>query len=49
MRQLFVGKVVLVTGAGGAIGRAAAMHFADKGAAVAVADRNEAAAAETVR
>jgi NAD(P)-dependent dehydrogenase (short-subunit alcohol dehydrogenase family) len=49
MQNLFVGKVVIVTGAGGAIGRAAAIQFASEGAAVAVADRNEAAAAETVR
>ena len=40
----FNGKVVIVTGAGGGIGRAAAMQFAQGGAQVAVADVNEASA-----
>jgi NAD(P)-dependent dehydrogenase (short-subunit alcohol dehydrogenase family) len=48
----FEDKVVLVTGGGGGIGRAAALRFAREGAGVAVADRRAAAAeavAEEVR
>lgn len=45
---LFTGKVVIVTGAGGSIGRAAALGFAAEGARVTVADLNRDAAAETV-
>ncbi|MEV5710928.1 SDR family oxidoreductase [Actinoallomurus sp. NPDC052274] len=41
------GKVGLVTGAGSGIGRAAALEFARSGAAVAVLDIEEGAAAET--
>jgi NAD(P)-dependent dehydrogenase (short-subunit alcohol dehydrogenase family) len=41
-------KVALVTGAGGGIGRAASLAFADVGARVAVSDVHEKAAAETV-
>jgi NAD(P)-dependent dehydrogenase (short-subunit alcohol dehydrogenase family) len=44
----FNGKVALVTGAGSGIGRAAALAFAGKGAAVVVAGRREAAGRETV-
>lgn len=48
MRGLFIDKVVIVTGAGGAIGRAAAIGFAAQGAKVAVCDLHEEPAAETV-
>lgn len=44
----FVGKVALVTGAGGGIGRAAAELFAARGAAVAVVDIKAEIGAETV-
>jgi A-factor type gamma-butyrolactone 1'-reductase (1S-forming) len=45
---LFEGKVVIVTGAGGAIGRASAIGFAKEGARVTVSDLNAETAAETV-
>ncbi|MEX5635132.1 SDR family NAD(P)-dependent oxidoreductase [Parafrankia sp. FMc2] len=45
----FTGKVVLVTGAGGVLGRTTALSFANEGATVAVADVNESSAKETVR
>ena len=41
-------KVVLITGGGSGIGRAAAIRFANEGASVLVADIDDAAAAETV-
>ena len=43
------GKVALVTGAGQGVGRGIALALAKEGAPVAVVDRNEATAAETVR
>lgn len=48
MPTLFDGKVVMVTGAGGSIGRAAALGFARDGARVTVSDLNTDSGAETV-
>lgn len=48
MAGSFNDKVVIVTGAGGAIGRAAALGFAAEGARVAVSDINRDSGAETV-
>lgn len=48
MNYGFDGKVALVTGASGGIGRATAVAFAASGAAVVVSDVNEAGGAETV-
>lgn len=42
----FTDQTVIVTGAGSGIGRAAALRFADLGANVVIADKNEAAARE---
>src|SRR5947208_3879534 len=48
MTGIVEGKIALVTGGGGGIGRAAALAFAREGAKVAVADFNAAAARDTV-
>lgn len=48
MNYGFDGKVALVTGASGGIGRAAAIGFATSGASVVVSDVNEAGGNETV-
>lgn len=48
MSKLFASKVVVVTGAGGAIGRAAALGFAAEGGRVTVADLDPQSGGETV-
>jgi NAD(P)-dependent dehydrogenase (short-subunit alcohol dehydrogenase family) len=48
MSRLFEGKVALVTGGGSGIGRAASQRLSAEGAAIAVVDLDEAAAARTV-
>ena len=45
----FAGKVALVTGGAGGIGRAACLGFAGRGARVAVVDRDQAGGEETVQ
>lgn len=47
--QRLEGKVAIVTGGASGIGRASVLRFLDEGAAVVVADLNEAQAAETLR
>src|SRR5450631_3802255 len=42
------GKSVLVTGAGGGLGRAAAIQFAQRGAKLALTDSNEGSLAQTI-
>src|SRR5690349_11742618 len=49
MRERFRDKAVLVTGAGSGIGRAAALIFAEEGGRLALVDRNEADARETLK
>jgi NAD(P)-dependent dehydrogenase (short-subunit alcohol dehydrogenase family) len=49
MSNRLAGRVAVVTGGGNGIGRATALRFAADGAAVVVADLQEAATAETVR
>ncbi|SNS39223.1 NAD(P)-dependent dehydrogenase, short-chain alcohol dehydrogenase family [Sphingomonas laterariae] len=49
MSKLFEGRTVFITGAGGGIGRAAALAFAEEGAKVAATDYNGDWAAETAR
>ncbi|WP_157826741.1 SDR family NAD(P)-dependent oxidoreductase [Colwellia sp. 12G3] len=46
---LFTGKVAIVTGAAGGIGRESAIQFAQNGAKVGLADINEAGLAETAK
>ena len=46
--QLLDGKVALITGAGSGQGRAASLLFSEHGAAIAVVDMNDDAAADTV-
>lgn len=49
MAKALEGKVIIVTGGGGGIGRVSALTFALAGASVVVADRDPAAGKETVR
>ena len=45
----FVGKCIVITGAGGNFGRAGCLYFAQRGAKVAAVDKNFEALAETVK
>lgn len=47
--MMFSGKVTIVTGAGGGIGRATAKRFAEEGAILVLADASEAAIAATAK
>lgn len=47
--QRYAGKVVLITGAAGGFGRAAALRFAREGAKLSLSDMDEGGLAETVR
>ncbi|HEX5597017.1 MAG TPA: SDR family oxidoreductase [Micromonosporaceae bacterium] len=49
MTARFTGKVALITGAGGVVGRATALAFAREGATVVAADLNDDAVSETVK
>jgi len=49
VKRTFTGKVAFVTGAGGGIGRAAALGFAREGASLVVADVSEKENQETAR
>jgi NAD(P)-dependent dehydrogenase (short-subunit alcohol dehydrogenase family) len=49
MMMRFQGKVSVITGGGGGIGRATALRFSKEGAAVVVADLDDASGEETVR
>lgn len=44
----FTNRIIIITGAGGGIGRATALRFAREGAKIAVCDRDRAAVDETV-
>lgn len=45
--MMFADKVTVITGAGGGIGRAIALRFAEEGAILVLADANAGAMAET--
>ena len=49
MQMKFTGKVVIVTGAGRGIGRCIALTYASEGAAIVIAERDDASGAETAR
>ena len=49
MKVDLLGKVAVITGAGGGIGRATAISFAENGAKIAVSDVNDKTGEETVR